>query len=81
MSCKVLNSKIASDDVVREKIEYNDIFRDHHIQKVIVTLYQKLLKIRKTMLEDQQNDPSTSDMALKNCYNLQQCIVNSSSGN
>ena len=81
MQCKVLNSKLASDDVVREKIEYNDIFRNHQKQKVIVTLYEKLLKIRKTMLEDQQNDPSTSDMALKNCYNLQQCIVNSSSGN
>ena len=32
MQCKVLNSKIASDDVVREKIEYKDIFRDHHKQ-------------------------------------------------
>ena len=26
MQCKVLNSKIASNDVVREKIEYNNIF-------------------------------------------------------
>ena len=81
MNCKVLNSKLASDDVVRDKVDYDDIFRDHHKQKVLVTVYQKMLDIRKKILEDQQNDPSTLDMALKNRYNLQQCIVNFSSGN
>ena len=56
---------------------------DHHKQKVIVSLFAKLLEIRKTMVEDIQlntSDPSISAEMLKTIYNLQPFIDNLSSG-
>ena len=51
-------------------------------QKVIVTLFSKLLEIRKTILNEQQfTNPSILDEMLKNRYDLQKCIVSGSFGN
>ena len=83
LQCKLLNSKLQSEEAVAGQVKYEDIYGDHHKQKVIVSLFAKLLEIRKTMVEDIQknnSDPSISAEMLKTSYNLQPCIVNLSSG-
>ena len=67
LRCKILQSKLESEDIVNGQVEYEDIFRHHRKHKVIFTMYKKLLEIRKNLLE--------------NSYNLHPSIVNSSSGN
>ena len=52
LRCKILQSKLESEDITNGQVEYEDIFRDHHKQKVIVTMYKKLLQIRKKLLEN-----------------------------
>ena len=64
-----------------ESVKYSDIFEeDTRKQKVIVNLYENLLKIRKQLLEN-TNNPSISDGMLKKSFNLHPCIVNFSFGN
>ena len=82
LECDILNSKLKSEDIIKEKAEYNDIFKDVKKQKVIVTLFSKLLEIRKKILNEQQlSNPSILDKMLKNRYDLQKCIVSGSFGN
>ena len=82
LQCKVINRFFKSKDIVNESIDYSDIFKDVRKQKVIVTIYTKLLEIRKQLLNQvNSNNPSILDKMLKNSYNLQKCIVNFSSGN
>ena len=76
--CKLLNSKVTSDELVEEPVEYNDVFKEPLKQKVFITMYKKLLEIRKKLIEE--SDPSTPTMALETSYNLPR-IVNFSSGN
>ena len=80
--CEILNSKLKSEEILKEKAEYNDMFKDARRQKVIVTIFTQLLEIRKTILHQQQSrNPSISDEMLRNRFNLQKCIVNDSFGN
>ena len=82
LECDILNRKLKSEDIIKEKAEYNDIFKDVKKQKVIVTLFSKLLEIRKKILNEQQlSNPSILDKMLKNRYDLQKCIVSGSFGN
>ena len=66
-------------ELVEEPVEYNDVFKETLKQKVFITMYKKLLEIRKKLLEE--SDPSTPTMALETSYNLLPRIVNFSSGN
>ena len=81
LQCKVINSILRSTEIVQEKVEYNDIFKDIKKQKAIVSIFSKLLEIRKN-LKNQENlaNPSILDKMLKKSYNLQTCIVNFSFG-
>ena len=79
LQCKTLNSKLSSEEIAPGLVKYEDIYGDHLKQKVIVTIFSKLLDIRKTMAEDSQqntSDPSISAEMLEISYNLQPCIVN-----
>ena len=58
---------------------YEDILGDHLKQKIIISLFTKLLDIRKT-IEEENSDPSNLDGLLKTSYNVHDCIVNYSSG-
>ena len=83
LRCKVLHAQLAGEELVSGEVKYEDIFGDVYKQKVVVTLFTKLLDIRKTMAQNSQQetpDPSISDQMLKNSYNLNHSIVNSSSG-
>ena len=74
--------RLKSEDIINEKTEHNDIFKGVQKQKVIVTLFSKLLEIRQTILnEKQSNNPSILENMLKNRYHLQKCIVSGSFGN
>ena len=82
LQCKVLQGLIKSKEVINEKFEYNDLFKDMKKQKIIVTIFSKILDIRK----QQQNqvrttNPSTLDKVLMKSYNLHTSIVNFSFGN
>ena len=81
--CKTLNSFFNSEEVTKYSVKYNDVFGDHHRQKVVVTIFEKLLNIRKTLTEEKlgnKTNPSTPLRMLKNCYNVQPSIVNFSFG-
>ena len=81
MKCRILNQFFKSQEMSYESVKYSDIFEeDTRKQKVIVNLYENLLKIRKQLLEN-TNNPSISDGMLKKSFNLHPCIVNFSFGN
>ena len=73
LSCKALQSKLETIDLVAHKVDYNDIFKDTLRQKVIVTVFGKLLIIRNTLMKLNQ---STLKGVLENNFNLR-----TSSGN
>ena len=78
-----MHAQLAGEELVSGEVKYKDLFGDVYKQKVVVTLFTKLLDIRKTMAQNSQQetpDPSISDKMLKNSYNLHHSIVNSSSG-
>ena len=82
LQCNILRSYIKSEDIMKEKVDYNDIFRETGKQKVIVTIFSKLLEIRRILLnQENTNNPSMSDDVLEKRYYLQPCIVNVSLGN
>jgi hypothetical protein len=71
LQCKTLNSKLRSEELAPGLVKYEDIYGDHLKQKVIVTIFTKLLDIMKTMAEDSQqntSDPSISAEMLEISY-------------
>ena len=70
MKCRILNQFFKSKEMSYESVKYSDIFEeDTRKQKVIVNLYENLLKIRKNLLEN-TNNPSISVGMLKKSFNL-----------
>ena len=81
LQCKVLNSHLQSKEAVNENFEYNDLFKNVHKQKVIVTMFTKLLDIRNVLKnQEKSTNPSILDRMLERSYNLQPSNVNFSSG-
>ena len=76
-----MQSHLQSKEIINEKCEYNDLFGNVQKQKVIVTMFTKLLDVRK-VLKNQENstNPSISDKMLERSYNLLPSNVNFSSG-
>ena len=81
LQCKVLNSHLQSKEVINEKCEYNDLFGNVQKQKVVVTMFTKLLDVRK-VLKNQENSTnlSISDKMLERSYDFMPSNVNFSSG-
>ena len=75
---KVLQRQLKSDEIVTHNITYDDIFKDPYRQKVIITIFSKIVKIRETMIN--KLNPSTPPWVLKKGYNLHESSVNFSSG-
>ena len=83
LHCKVLNDVLRSNELIVDQVNYQDIYGDdHRKQKVIRTIFSKLLSIRKQILENPENttNPSNPDRLLKSSYDVQNSIVNYSSG-
>ena len=81
LQCKVLKSHLQSKEAVNENVEYNDLFKNVHKQKVIVTMFTKLLDIRNVLKnQEKSTNPSILDRMLERSYNLQPSNVNFSSG-
>ena len=82
VECKELISKIKSQELVNEKIEYEDIYKDTQKQKNITMMFSQLLKIRQN--KKGENCPSTLQnqncKVLKNGINVQYCTNNLSFG-
>ena len=79
--CKALQSKLESNEMVDYKITDEDIYSNPQKQKVITTVFAKLLAIRENMMNQAQRNPSTSQGVLKISDNLQVSSVYYSSGN
>ena len=74
LQCKVLSDQLKSDEMVINKISYDDIFKGPTNQKNITSLFSKLLEIKK---KSGSTNPSTLHcQALKTSYDLPLCIVN-----
>ena len=82
LHCKILNDVLKSNDIMTDQVNYNDIYSDHKKQKVITTIFAKLLEIRKQIVENPENttNPSNLNGLLTSSYDVQSCIVNYSSG-
>ena len=53
LHCKVLNDVLRSNELIVDQVNYQDIYGDdHRKQKVIRTIFSKLLSIRKQILEN-----------------------------
>ena len=80
--CKILNDELKSNDIMTDQVNYNDIYSDHKKQKVITTIFAKLLEFRKQIVENPENttNPSNLNGLLTSSYDVQSCIVNYSSG-
>ena len=57
VECTELKKEIKSDNLVQQKIVYEDIFMDTFRQKNITTLFTQLVNIKKSKIE--MNNPST----------------------
>ena len=67
-----------STNLAFEKACYEDIFSDHNKQKVVTSIFHKLLEIRKRMLENKEeklNNLSNPTRLLKNSYYVQPYII------
>ena len=80
LRCSVLSKHLLSNNVSNDQIEYEDIFRSCRKQKEVTTLFKELIEIRKLIIEESKDDPSTCVQVLKNSYDLQYCIDDYSSG-
>ena len=71
--CKMLSKHCKSEKLVKNKISYEDIFKDTNKQKNVTDLFMQLLQIKNAL--SKEDYPSTlqnsSCKALKNGYNLQ----------
>ena len=81
LNCKILNEKLKIIENSQENVQYEDIFADHKKQKVVTSKFEKLLNIRRLLLENNQPNLSNPSGLLKFSYDIQPCIVNYSSGN
>ena len=74
LECKVLRKNLKSEELVKNKISYEDIFNDTEKQKNVTALFMKLLQL-KNILNGEEDYPSTLQSfnceVLKNGYNLQ----------
>ena len=55
--CDVLRKELASEHVTAGQVEYCDIFKDTHKQKVVTVLFTELLEIKKKL--ESEDSPST----------------------
>ena len=82
LECKELLKHLKSEEVVKEKILYTDIFEDTVKQKNITTLFAQLMVIKNNKSENK--DPSTPQSldyeVLKTSYNVQSRIASYSFG-
>ena len=80
----MLNDKIKSDELIKEKVKYEHLFSsDIYKQKAITVLFKELFKIRKNLSENlnSQLAPSTTQpVELRTSDDLLHCIDNLFSG-
>ena len=83
LSCRVLLKEFKTDELTIVNIKYEDIFsEDIRKQKSVTSLFYKLFKIRKILVDmiSSQEAPSNTDVMLEMSHPLLPCIVNLSSG-
>lgn len=83
LSCKVIQKEFKTDELSNGIIKYEDIFSEEiSKQKTVTSLFNKLFKIRNTLIEkmNSQEAPSNADVVLEMSDPLHPCIVNLSSG-
>ena len=83
LDCLTLIEKLEGKTITKEKIEYDDLFKDVGKQKQITQMFTELLDIRKKLQEEDQYrtlDPSTGLLVLKNRFDLHTSIDNYSFG-
>ena len=78
LECDDLISQLKSDEIAVEKSEYKDLFENEQKQKRITNLFERLLKIRNSLVDEnlvKKTNPSITAQMLKNSDNLHKCIV------
>ena len=53
LKCSKIVEKLSSTELANHKVKYEDIFGEPSKQKVVTALFQKMLKIRESLLENQ----------------------------
>ena len=82
LQCPEILKKLKTNEVAKDAIKYEDIFESDKKQKEITSLFIKVIKIRKNIIEEdlsQAQDPSTCTDVLKTSDPLP-CIDNLSFG-
>ena len=82
-TCKVIQKEFKTDELTNGIIKYEDIFSEEiSKQKTVTSLFNKLFKIRNTLIEkmNSQEAPSNADVVLEMSDPLHPCIVNLPSG-
>ena len=83
LECKEIREAYKSDDVAKDKVNYENLFcKDVNKQKEITTLFKHLFNERERLIQKQnsQQAPSNTTVMLKLSDNLQICTVHSSLG-
>ena len=78
LKCDELLSQLKSDEIVAEKSEYKDLFENVQKQKAITNLFERLLKIRNSLVDEnlmKKPNPSITAQMLKISDNLHKCTV------
>ena len=83
LECGELLKKLKTEEVAVGQSVYSDIFAGVCKQKAIINLFERLLEIRSSLVDENLekiNDPSISVQMLRNSDNLQDCTVHYSFG-
>ena len=76
LKCEEVLKRLQLNEVDDGSVSYEDIFEDVAKQKVIASLFTKILEIRKTFLNENLSTP----VVLETSNDLQHCFDNLSSG-
>ena len=73
LECKVLSNNCKSEELVKNKISYEDIFKDTNKQKNVTALFMQLLQIKNNSSKEDYRSTlqNINCEVLKNGYNLQ----------
>ena len=76
LNCEIIRKNLKSTEVIEEKYEYEDIFKDVWKQKIITQVFKKVIEIREQFKD--QTEPGAPDLCtvpvLVNSADLHSCI-------
>ena len=60
LKCEITRKRLKSTAMMKEKYEYEDLFKDVHKQKIVTEVFKEIIEIRKKLKD--QTEPGAPDL-------------------